>query len=167
MKKFKIKATGSFLTNDRYYAFYSLPEQVQTTHVMKIEQAKARCETALGLAVYSAYLELGGKYEYVYSYASDAVTYQPAHVESGYIRLNVWRFETEFGTGYRSRMHASPFVRMEVQPALTGSVSLQVRVLDSFFLYGRVDNLYNSRYSTVYPYPEQGRTVIGGLRIIL
>ncbi len=167
VKKFKIKATGSFLTNDRYYAFYSLPEQVQTTHVMKIEQAKARCETALGLAVYSAYLELGGKYEYVYSYASDAVTYQPAHVGSGYIRLNVWRFETEFGTGYRSRMHASPFVRMEVQPALTGSVSLQVRVLDSFFLYGRVDNLYNSRYSTVYPYPEQGRTVIGGLRIIL
>ncbi|HPL16334.1 MAG TPA: hypothetical protein PL180_06570, partial [Spirochaetota bacterium] len=78
-----------------------------------------------------------------------------------------WRFETEFGTGYRSRMNASPFMRMEVQPALTGSVSLQVRVLDSLYLHGRVDNLYNSRYSTVYPYPEQGRTVIGGLRIVL
>ncbi len=167
MKKLKIKATGSFITNDRFYAHYSLPEQVQTTHVMKIEQARARCEAAVGVAIYSVYLELGGKYEYTYSYASDYMTYQPAHLGSGYLRLNVWRFETEFSTGYRDRMNASPFYRMEVKQALTGSLSLQVRVLDSFYLFGRVDNIYNSRYSTVYPYPEQGRTVIGGLRIIL
>ncbi len=52
-------------------------------------------------------------------------------------------------------------------PVLTGSLSLQFRVLDSFFLYGRIDNIYNTRYSTVAGYPEPGRTVIGGLRIVL
>ncbi len=167
LKKLKIKAVGSFITNDRHYAYFSRPDLVLTTHVMKIEQAKARGEAALGFAIYASYLELGGKYEYTYSYASDYVTYQPVHQGSGYIRLNVWRFETEFSTGYRDRVHACPFYRRILKPALTGSLSLQVKVLESFFLFGRVDNIYNSRYSTVLFYPEQGRTVIGGLRIIL
>jgi outer membrane cobalamin receptor len=52
-------------------------------------------------------------------------------------------------------------------PAHIGSLSLQFKVLDSFFLYGRIDNLYNTRYSTVAGYPEQGRTIVGGLRIVI
>lgn len=167
VKTFRIKATGSFVTNDRYYAYFSLPELVLSTHRMKIEQAAARCETAIGFAIYSSSLEMGGTYEYTYSYASDYVTYQPVHQGNGFIRLTVYRLETEFSTGYRGRMHASPFCRMEMSPALTGSLYLQVRVLDSFFLFGRIDNIYNARYSTVYVYPEQGRSVIGGLRIII
>jgi outer membrane cobalamin receptor len=64
-------------------------------------------------------------------------------------------------------MHASPFMNITMRPALTGSLHLQVRVYESFFLYGRIDNIYNSKFSTVYGYPEQGRTIIAGLRIII
>ncbi len=167
LKMLKIRAMGSFITNDRFYVYYSLPNLVLSTHMMNVEQARARCEAAIGFAVYSAYLELAGKYEYTYSYASDYVTYQPDHVGSGSLRLDVWRIEVEFTTGYRSVVQASPFYRMELEPALLGSLSLQVQVLESFYLFGRIDNIYNSKYSNVFFYPEQGRSIIGGLRIII
>ncbi len=80
VKKIKVKATGIFLTNDRYYSFFSLPEQVLTHHQMKMRQLRARCEAALGFALYSGYCELGGRYEFVRYYASDYVTYQPRHI---------------------------------------------------------------------------------------
>jgi len=52
-----------------------------------------------------------------------------------------------------------------MRPALIGSLHLQVKVYESFYLYGKIDNIYNGKFSTVYGYPEQGRTIIGGLRI--
>jgi hypothetical protein len=167
VKRVKVKAAGSFVTNDRFYSFFSLPEQVLEPYRMKVKQARARGEASVGFMIYSAYLELGGKYEYTYSYASSHVTYQPRHTGGGYLRVTVWRFEAEFNNAYRSRIDASPFISTTIGPALTGSLSLQFRVLDSFYLYGRVDNIYNSKRSTVYGYPEQGRTVIGGLRIVI
>lgn len=167
VKKIKVKAAGIFMTNDRYYSFFSLPEQVQMHHQMKVRQFRARCEAALGFALYSGYCELGGRYEFARYYATDYVTYQPRHIANGYLRLSVWRFETEFSTSYRHRVPVSPFAAVTMGPVHTGSLSLQFRVLDSFFLYGRIDNIYNTRYSTVAGYPEPGRTVIGGLRIVL
>jgi hypothetical protein len=167
VKKLKIKAVGSFTTNDRFYSFYSLPEQVLSPYRMKVAQARARGEAAIGFMINPAYIELGGKYEYTYSYASEYVTYQPRHLAGGYVRLTVWRIETEFNTSYRSRINASPIFNNTIGPALIGSLSLQFKVLESFYLYGRIDNIYNSKYSTVYGYPEQGRTIIGGLRIVI
>lgn len=167
VKKIKVRATGVFMTNDRYYAFFSLPEQVQTHHQMKVRQLRARGEAALGFALYSSYCELGGRYEFARFYASDNVTYQPEHQAGGYLRLSVWRFETEFNASYRHRVRVSPFADITMGPVHTGSLSLQFRVMDSLFLYGRIDNLYNTRYSTVAGYPEQGRSIIGGLRIVI
>jgi hypothetical protein len=167
VKKLKCKATGTFLTNDHHYSFFSLPEQALVPHQMKIAEAQAVGEAAIGFAVYSAYAELGAKYEYSYFYASDYATYRPEHTAGGYLRLAVWRFETELGTSYRGVMQSCPFMRVTMRPALTGSLHLQVKVYDSIFLYGKIDNIYNSSYSTVFAYPEQGRTVVAGLRIII
>ncbi|HOD14058.1 MAG TPA: hypothetical protein PLA65_11340 [Spirochaetota bacterium] len=165
VKKVKCRATGTFLTSDRYYSFFSLPEQVLAPHQMKIAEAQAQGEAALGLAIYAAYVELGARYQYSYFYASDYVTYQPEHTAGGYVKLEVWRFETEFSTSYRGRMHSNPFMDVTMRPALIGSLHLQVKVYESFYLYGKIDNIYNGKFSTVYGYPEQGRTIIGGLRI--
>ncbi|MBN1495736.1 MAG: hypothetical protein JXA07_03145 [Spirochaetes bacterium] len=167
LKKIRVRASGSFITNDRHYAFFSLPDHVQTHHQMKVRQVRARGEVAIGIAIYSSSLEVGGRYEFNRFFASDYVTYQPEHQAGGYLKLGVWRFEAEFSTSYRHRVRVSPFIDVTMGPAHTGSLSLQFRVLESFFLYGRVDNLYNIRYSSVPGYPEQGRTIIGGLRILI
>jgi hypothetical protein len=167
LKKFKLKAVGTFLTNNKFYTYFSLPENVLVAHQMRITEAKARSEMAMGFAIYTSYLELGGKYEYSYFYASDYVTYQPEHVASGYIRLEVYRFEAEYSMTYRYRMNVNPFISITLDPVLTGSLSLQFRVVESLYLFGRIDNILNAKYSTVYGYPEPGRTIAGGLRIIL
>ncbi|OHD63835.1 MAG: hypothetical protein A2176_11990 [Spirochaetes bacterium RBG_13_51_14] len=167
LKKIKITSTGSFITNDRYYSYFSLPSLVLAPHQMKIAQAKAQGEAAIGLSVLAAYCELGGRYEYSYFYATDYVTYRPGHQVGGYLRLAVHRFEAEFSTAFRGSMQTSPFMKNTIRPALSGSLSLQFKVYESFFLYGRIDNIYNSRISTVYGYPVQGRTIMGGLRIII
>ena len=60
VKKLKIKAAGSFVTNDRFYSFVSLPEQVLSPYRMKVEQARARAEAAIGFTIYSSYLNWAG-----------------------------------------------------------------------------------------------------------
>jgi hypothetical protein len=167
LKKVKVKGAGSFVTNDRFYSFFSLPEQVLAPYRMNVKQLRARGEATIGFVIYSAYCEMGGRYEYTYSYASSRVTYQPRHAAGGYLRVAVWRFETELNNAYRSRVDASPFISKTIGPTFIGSLSLQFRILESFYIYGRIDNLYNCKTGTVYGYPEQGRTVIGGLRIVI
>jgi hypothetical protein len=167
VKKIKFKASGSYVTNDRFYSFFSLPELLLAPHRMKVMQCRARADGGIGFAIYSSYLEIGGKYEYTYSYASDYVTYQPEHQASGYIQFNVWRLEFYFNAGYRSRVHASPFINHTIAKSLVSSCTLQFRVLDSFYLYGKIDNIYNTTYRTVYGYPEPGVIVAGGLRIMI
>jgi outer membrane cobalamin receptor len=134
---------------------------------MKVMQCRARVDGGLGFSIYSNYLELGGKYEYAYSYASDYVTYQPDHRASGYFNLIVKRFDIQFSTGYRSKLYVSPFTSQTIAWSLIGSLSVQFKVLDTFYLYGRIDNIYNRTYHAVYGYPEPGRTIMGGLRIII
>ena len=116
MKKLKCKAVGTFLTNDHYYSFFSLPEQALAPHQMKIAEAQATGEAAIGFALYSAYAELGAKYEYSYYYASGYVTYRPEHTAGGYVRMAVWRFETEYSTSYRGVMQSCPFIKVTMRP---------------------------------------------------
>ena len=167
VKKVKVKASGTYTTNDRYYSYFSLPQLILAPHQMKVMQCRAKAEIGIGFAIYSSYLEFGGKYEYTYSYASGYVTYQPEHLASGYLHLAVHRFEFQFSTGFRSNIYASPFINLTIAQSLTGSFTLQFKVLGSFYLYGRIDNIYDSKYSTVYGYPEPGRTFMGGLRIMI
>lgn len=167
VKKVKFKATGSYSANDRYYSYFSLSEMVLAPHQMKVTRCRARGEFILGVGIYDASLELGGKYEYSYFYASDYVTYQPEHQGSAYIKLALYRFEGEFSTSYRDTIQTSPFMKLTLRKVINGNLSLQLRVFESFYLFGRVNNIYNSKYSMVFGYPEQGRTIIGGLRIII
>ncbi|MBN2159718.1 MAG: hypothetical protein JW807_10005 [Spirochaetes bacterium] len=167
LNKVKIKGSGSLANADSFYSFFSLPEMVLVPHRMRVAQVRAEAEAAFGFILYSSYFEIGGKYEYSYFYASDYVTYRPEHRAGAYIRLAIDRFDAEFNTGYRGTVHVSPFFRMTMRPALTGMLTLQVKIYESFYLFGRIDNIYNSKYSTVHGYPEQGRSVIGGLRIII
>ena len=167
VKKIKFRLSGSYMTNDRYHSYFSLPELVLAPYRMKLQQCKAKAEGGIGFMIYSVYLELGGRYEYAYFYASSHVTYQPGHAAAAYLNCSVWRFELQYDTLFRGAMYASPFFNVIIHKAFIGSGTLQFKVFDSFYLYGRIENVYNIKYNTVYGYPEPGLTVSGGLRIIL
>jgi len=55
----------------------------------------------------------------------------------------------------------------ELSGAVIGTLGLQRRMLESFYAYIRVENLYNARYNLRDGYPEPGITLLGGLRILI
>ena len=167
VERLNLRASGMYRTLDRYYSFFTLPYEVLYPHQMVVSQYRGRCQAGIGVRVIKAGFELGGEYEFNGWRASDYVTYLPHHQAGGYIRISISRVNAEFSTGYRGLVETSPFMHIAMGGAITGTVSLQARVMDSFSLFVRVDNIYNTRYDTVYGYPEQGRTLIGGLRVVI
>ncbi|MBN2079198.1 MAG: hypothetical protein JW838_09545 [Spirochaetes bacterium] len=166
-RSLRMKISGSFMTRDRYHSLFPLPEMVRYPHRMKLAEAGAAGEASLEFAIPHGRIETGGKYEYSYFYADGYVTYRPEHGGGAFLRIEIWRFETDFNLLYRGPVNACPFARVRMDRAFIGSLVLQCRIHDSLYLQGRIDNLFDARYSEVYGYPEPGRTFLGGIRVIL
>lgn len=163
----RMKVSGSFMTRDRHYSLFSLPELVRYPHRMKLAAAGAAGEASLEFVIPHGRIETGASYEYSYFYASGYVTYRPEHLWGAFLRIEIWRFETDFTTRYRGPVYACPFARVRMDRAFIGSLVLQCRIHESLYLQGRVDNLFDARYSEVYGYPEPGRSFLGGVRVML
>ena len=51
--------------------------------------------------------------------------------------------------------------------AIIGSLRLEMKVVETFYLFAKVNNIYGSEYSYRDGYLEPGRIFLGGLRIII
>lgn len=167
LSKVRFKAVGTFETNDKYNNYLPTGDQVLTSLPTRILFAQGMGDLALGFVLKALYMELGAKYHYFYPYASRRITYHAEHELDGFILLRLYRLEVEFHHRYRTHMYAHPYLQIQIQPLLLAYGTVQLKVKETFYIYGRVDNIYNRKYSLRWGYPEPGRTVIGGIRILI
>ncbi len=105
-------------------------------------------------------------YEYSRFDADEYITYRPVHVLGSTFRLggDVWK--AVWGNRLNSQMHTDPENDSPIGAAVIGEFSLQRKMLESFYAYIKIDNLYNRGYYLRDGYPEQGLSVLGGIRIL-
>ncbi len=172
VQNFMLKGTGDFEKNSEYYNFLPItffPGQgyILTPRAISLLQCTARGDIILDMFIRESFLRLGLNYQYFYFYANDNITYRPVHSAGGNLKLSINRFEIEWDNTLIEKVYIHPHMNLKLARAVIGTVNLQIKMLETFYLFAKIDNVYGYKYYFLYGYPEPGRTFTGGLRIII
>ncbi len=161
-----IKAGLVVENNNNFYNYYTVIDgNVLSAETIEATTCASHVDSRFFL--FEKALEISLRYEYNYFIASDHITYRPRQNFGSAVRYNgkIWRFE--WSNKLAGKVYADPDSDEELPGALIGTLGLQRQMLESFYAYVRVENLYNARYNLREGYPEPGITFLGGLRILI
>ena len=173
VNKVRLRGSGIHERNNNYYNHYtyynelSQPEDVLSAEPVPVDSIRFRADGIVDLSIFRRELKVEINYEYA-GYSSDQnITYQPAHQFGGTLNFRENGWEIELTNSLMSSVYVEPDDDRKLDSVFYGTFSLQLKVFETFYIYGKIDNLYDSAYSYRDGYPEPGRTYLAGLRIIL
>ena len=166
LKKIRIGGAGILEKNRDFYNYYPLPENVLSATTLDVTTVGGRAETHFENLIYKQKFDLDFFYEYRYYHAEKKVTYRPANTAGIRLTYSGERWGIEWENRFQDKLYIDPESHRTLHGAIIGYAGIQYRIIDSFYLYGRADNIYNSGYSLRDQYPEPGQIFMAGLRIL-
>ena len=151
--------------NNRFYNYRPVYGDVLSAETLAVTRYSPRLDAVLSL--YKSLLEITIGYEYNRFDASQRITYTPQHEATGSVKYNGRTWKIEWANRYAYKIFTDPDDGNTLSPTLLGSFGIQRQMLEGFYAYFRIENLYNTRYTLREAYPEPGVTFLGGLRILI
>lgn len=121
----------------------------------------------LNIRIIPMLIDFNLQYSYQTFRADEHITYRPVHtvtVESLY-NGEKWKFNITHDIA--SSVYISPESGKKLSKHIIGNIDVQRKMLEGFFAYIRVENVYNNRYYLRENYPESGIKGLFGIRILL
>ncbi|HDP80438.1 MAG TPA: hypothetical protein ENN21_06300 [Spirochaetes bacterium] len=112
-------------------------------------------------------LELSLGYEYAWYDAEVNITYRPEQLVNTMVKYTGSRWRFEWSNRILGKVYTDPDTDDMLDGSVLGYFGMQRRMMDNFFAYLRVENIYNNKYNLREGYPEPGVTFLGGLRILI
>lgn len=172
LRNFRLRLSGIFEKSDNFYNYYALPENIITLEPIEASFAKARSELYSTLYIAGNPFSVDFKYDY-YKYFTDdkykdvRITYRPANAFSLALGYSGEILEINWENTYQDDVYVDPYSDQKLSSFIVGNLDLNIKLHKSFYLYGRVNNIYNDKYYLREGYPEPGMQFFGGLRIII
>jgi len=163
--RFNLIAQFIVESNDNYYNYYPVTGNVLSASTLEVVSYRSRFD--LNLALFDRAVEYGLSYEFVRYDADDYITYSPAHSFASALKYNGRRWTFDWNNRYVGQVYISPDTDTQLGNVIIGDFGMQRKMLESFFAYIKIENLYNYRYTMRDGYPEQGITFLGGIRILI
>lgn len=160
-----IKGNFKIEKNNNYYNYFPALGNVLRAETLEIVSYNPGIE-----AIFTFYNKIWGMaltYNYIYFDAPKKITYIPEHEASSAIRYNGKNWKFEWNNKLRGKVYTDPDTDKTLPESLIGSLGIQRRMLEGSYLYCKVENLYNNRYTLRSGYPEPGLSVLIGLRILI
>lgn len=151
--------------NNRFYNYRPVFGDVLSAETLAVTMYTPRLDAVFSF--YKKILEIAIGYEYNRFDASQHITYKPLHKATGSVKYNGKSWKLEWSNSYIQKIFTDPDDGNTLSPALIGSFGIQRQMLEGFYAYFRIENLYNTRYTLREAYPEPGITFLGGLRILI
>ncbi len=160
-----IKSLFSVEKSDNYYNYFPVTGNVLSADTLPV--INYRSKIGMGLFFFERILEFETAYEYSYFDADLNVTYHPTHQLSGAVKYNgeLWRFS--WVNRFQGQVYTDPRDDRQLGGFVVGEIGIQRKMLESFFGYIKIENLYNRKYFMREGYPEQGLSFMGGVRILI
>lgn len=164
-----LRGKGSYEKNDNFYNFMPLQGNVLGAESLPVVIYTFKGDFITDLRILGKSLKLAMNYEYRFYRAEKNITYRPREIIGGQINYKNNGLEIEWDNRFTDEVYINPEPqdRRKLDRALIGSIIMQLRMVESFFLYAKVNNLYDLRYGLREGYYEPGRTYLGGLRIMI
>jgi len=167
LERLKVKGSGSYRIEKNFYNFYPLEENVLSAVPTEAEFITIRGDTIFDVRIFQNQLRIGFNYEYYHFWADVNITYYPAHSLGNQIKFKEKRWELEWSNSYLGERYIDISDERRLPSTIIGNLSFQFRMLETFYFYATVENLYDRKFSYRNGYPEPGRILLSGLRIII
>lgn len=151
--------------NDHYYNFFPVAGNVLSAQTIDALAYRSRLD--MNIALFGRLLEYDLLYEFTRYQANEFITYSPAHSLTSSLRYNGRRWTFDWNNRYIGQVYTDPYSSGQLGAVIVGDVGMQRKMLESFFAYVKIENLYNYKYYLREGYPEQGITFLGGIRILI
>jgi hypothetical protein len=167
LKLIKVKVAADFEDNSAFCNYYPLAENVLSASTLHTLFYTIKADFIFDLAIYQTMLRLALNYQYMGFSASKNITYRPEHRAEAILRLTTKWIDVEWGNAYNSSVYVNPDTGKRLDWFVLGNIEVQGKVLESFSIFARVNNLYAEDYNLRDGYPEPGIIFLGGLRVVI
>lgn len=105
-------------------------------------------------------------YEFNYFQADKNITYKPMHSIKESLKYKGEKWNIEWSNSFTTKVYVSPDTDKNLKLVILGRFDIQREILNGFYAYISIDNLYNQKYNLRDGYPEPGVNVFGGIRVL-
>ncbi len=151
--------------NDHFYNYFPVAGDVLSAQTIDALVYRSRLD--MNIALFDRLLEYDLQYEFTRNQADEFITYSPVHSLTSSLRYNGRRWTFEWNNRYIGQVYVDPDSSEQLSAVIVGDAGMQRKMLESFFAYIKIENLYNYKYYLREGYPEQGITFLGGIRILI
>ncbi|MFA5519877.1 MAG: hypothetical protein WDA74_11540 [Spirochaetota bacterium] len=172
LRSFSIKSRGIFENNNNLYNYDSSPEKLLFVDPVSAAFFNSKTEIVTKASLYNHImgLQLGYDYFKYYTFGNNSdinITYRPANILSLSLSFESSRVEVVWKNSFKDAVYIDPLSDKKMGEMIEGEVNFNFRVYDTFFLYSRINNLYDAKYTLREGYPEPGRSFFFGLRVMI
>lgn len=172
LSSFRIKSSAIFETNNNLYNYSDNGEGLLIVDPVSASFFNSKTEIVTKMSLYNHILEFQLVYDYFsyYTYGSNSdinITYRPENIVSCNVTLETGRLVIGWINRYKSDIYIDPSITKKMDGMIEGELNLNFRLYDTFYLYSRINNLYDELYSLRDGYPEPGRQFFFGLRVMI
>lgn len=172
LRSFSIKSRGIFENNNNFYNYDSSLEKLLFVDPLSAAFFNSKTEIVTKVSLYNQILGLQLGYDYFkyYTFANNSdinITYRPANILSFSLSFESSRMEVVWKNSFKDAVYTDPFSDEKMDGMIEGEVNFNFRIYDTFFLYSRINNLYDAKYALHAGYPEPGRSFFFGIRVMI
>jgi len=172
VRSFRIKSSGIFETNNNLYNYSDNGEGLLSVDPVSASFFNSKTEIVTKISFNAHNLEFQLIYDFFkyYTYGSNSdinITYRPENIVTCNIVFETGRLVMGWTNRYKSDIYINPAESTQMDGMIEGELNLNFRIYDTFYLYSRINNLYDERYSLRDGYPEPGRQFFFGLRVMI
>lgn len=162
-----LKSAASYRYSDNYYNYLpsDVSENLLTAHPVNAHLYSF--DFGGDVVVIPRTLSMTGSVNILKYSARENLTYHPNMVFDTVIRYSGPLFNIDWTNSYRGKVYVRPESDKMLDPAIIGYLDLQIKTIETFYAYLRLENLYDAKYNVRDGYPEAGLSLLGGVRILL
>ena len=166
----KLKLGGYFEDSSEFYNYYSRVENVLSADSISVKYVNASAEFVTTFGILGQKVNVGFVYDYFRYFPDNReiyITYRPENTFKFNVVLTGSIVEINWSNTYTDEVYTSPLNNNKLDPVLSGSLDIHIKVYETFYIDSRISNLYNRKYSYRDGYPEPGLQYFAGLRVMI
>lgn len=168
--KFRFKSI--YESSNNFYNYTPLSENIITLTPIEASFTNLKGELAASLYIASHKFDIESSYDY-YNYRARKddndirITYRPENIFSINIAYSGPLIEVTWENSLNDDVYINPGTSQKLDSYILGNLDFNIKLYKTFYLYSRINNLYNQEYYLRDGYPEPGIQFFTGLRIII
>lgn len=172
IENLKVRFKGVYERSNNFYNYTSRPENVLTIIPIDASFMNARGDFSTSIYLLEHRFDVESSYDYFNykpgnNFRDTKITYRPENIFSINLAYVGPLVEISWENSFNGGVYVEPGSDRRLGSYVIGNLDLHIKLYKTFYIYSRINNIYNEEYYLRDGYPEPGVQFFTGLRIMI